>query len=390
MYARTIISLLLAAAAALIFCPAVSAASPVQAVAQPAAAPTDIWSYALPGAKLVAGVDWQRAKKSGTGAMLMRKLMPAAGARGKFTQTGMDFVDSVDRVLITAPEGASGGHRGLIVMTGKFDRAKLKKSMPAGTAIERVKGTDLFVPPAGNGEDMVAGWVSETLMLVGDRGSVTEVLDAKTGLDDAGLLARARQMESEHEIWLIADAPPSLVAATGPGASQGIDDIRSMEMGISLRQGLGLKASFTMTDAEKAQGAAMMAQMFSAFPASPKQEPSALAAIAKNLQVKVDGAVIKVDLHLPMAQLERAAVEARAGLEGMSRRTLESLVGVGAGGSVPGMRPAYRSQTAMSPAVSPATVAPSTRNQPVKRTIRIVGLEEGDKEISYSSSGSRP
>jgi hypothetical protein len=144
-----------------------------------------------------------------------------------------------------------------------------------------------------------------------------------------------------------------------------------------------------MTDAEKAQGAAMMAQMFSAFPASPKQQPSALAAIAKNLQVKVDGAVIKVDLQLPLAQLERAAVEARAGLEGMSRRTLESLVGVGAGGAVPGMRPAYRSQTAMSPA-SPTTVAPATRNQPVKRTIRIVGLEEGDKEISYSSSGSRP
>lgn len=389
MYARTIISLLMAAAAALIFCPAVSAASPVRAVAQPAAAPTDIWSYALPEAKLVAGVDWQRAKKSATGAMLMRKLMPAAGAKGKFTQTGMDFVDTLDRVLISAPEGAAGGQRGLIVMTGKFDRAKLKKSMPAGTAIERMKGIDLFVPPSAKGDEMVAGFVNETLMLVGDRGSMIEVLDARTGIEDAALLDRAHQMEAENEIWLIADAPPGLVAGTAPGAAQGIDDILSMELGINLRQGLGLKANLTMINAEKAQGAAMMAQMFSAFPASPKQEPSALAAIAKNIQVKVDGAVVKIDLQLPMAQLERAAAEARAGLEGMSRRTLESLVGVGAGGTVPGMRPAYRSQTAVAAASSPAA-APPVRNQPVKRTIRIVGLEEGDKEISYSSSGNRP
>ena len=157
---------------------------------------------------------------------------------------------------------------------------------------------------------------------------------------------------------------------------------------MSLRQGLGLKASFTMSDAEKAQGAAMLSQMFSAFPPNANQQASALAAIAKNLSVKVEGPVIQANLNLSMAQLERAAVEVRAGLENTSRRSLESLIGVGGGGAVPlGSRPAVRSASANNmPMPAPALVAPA---QPVKRTIRIVGLDEGVKEVSYTSSAAR-
>lgn len=384
MHARTIISLLLAAVAALVFCPAVSAANPVQAApAQPPVAAIDLWSYALPEAKFVAGVDWRRAKSSGTGAMLMRRLMPSQGGKGKFTQGGMEFVDSLDRLLISAPEGAAGGQRGLIVMTGRFDRAKLKKSMPAGTAIERMKGIDLFVPPTSAGEDMVAGWVNETLMLVGDRGSVVEVLDAGTGLRDANLLARARQMEAENEIWLIADAPPSSVAGTIAGASQGIGEIRSMDLGINLRQGLGLKANLTMMDAEKAQGLAMLGQMVSALPPDPRQRQSAFAEIARNIQLKVEGAVVRLDLQMPLSQLERAAVEASSNLQAMSRKSLESLIGVGGGGPMPGLRPAVKVEDASQRAASRPPASPSI---PTKRTIRIVGLEEGDKEISYTST----
>ncbi len=260
--------------------------------------------------------------------------------------------------------------------------------MPAGTAIERFRGIDLFVPPTAKADEMVAGWVSETLMLMGDRDSIADVLDARSGIGDPSLLSRARQMETQHEFWMIADAPPYMAAGSGPGATQGIDDIRSMDMAISLRQGLGLKANFTMSDAEKAQGAAMLAQMFTAFPPSPNQQASALAAIAKNLSVKVEGAVIRANLNLSLAQLERAAVEVRAGLEGASRRSLESLVGVGRGGSLPpGSRPTLRAESARSlPMPAPAAAVPA---QPAKRTIRIVGLDEGVKEVSYTSPAPR-
>jgi len=312
------------------------------------------------------------------------------GGKSKLTQSGMDFVDSLDRILVSGPEASAGGgagQRGIVALQGRFDRAKLKKSMPAGTAIERTNGIDLFVPPATTGDPMVAGWVNETLMLVGDRESVTEVLDARSGIEDASLLARARKMESEHEFWLIADAPPSFGNNTAPGAAQGLDDIRGMELGISLRQGLSMRANLTMVSAEKAQSAAMLAQMFSAVPDSQGAQPAMLSSLAKNLRVKVDGAVVHVDLQMPMAQLERAATGLRASLEDMSKRTLESMIGVGGGGMVPGVRPAYRAQTgAGAPAPAPA---PSASVRPSTKTIRIVGLEEGDKVINYTSPGNR-
>ncbi len=393
MNARTLICILLTAAAALTFCPSASGLGPAPPSAQvPAVGPAeDLWSYTLPGAKVVAGIDWQRAKSSETGAMLMKKLLATPGAKSKMTQAGLDFVDGLDRLLITSPgqgPDSGGKNAAVIAAAGRFDRAKLKKSMPAGTAIERFRGIDLFVPPSAKAGEMVAGWVSGTLMLMGDRDSIADVLEARSGIGDATLLSRAKQMETQHEFWMIADAPPYVAAGSGPGAAQGIEDIRSMDITVSLRQGLGLKANFTMTDAEKAQGAAMLAQMFSAFPPGPNQQASALAAIAKNLSVKVEGPVIRANLNLSLAQLERAAVEVRAGLEGASRRSLESLIGVGGGGSLPpGLRPTVRAESARNmPMTAPAVAAPA---QPVRKTIRIVGLEEGVKEVSYTSPAAR-
>jgi hypothetical protein len=390
MNARTLICILLTAAAALTFCPSASGQSPAaQAVA--AGGVEDLWTYTLPGAKVVAGVDWKRAKTSETGAMLMKKLMGTPGAKSKMTQVGLDFVDGFDRLLITSPgqgPDSDGKNSAVIAVAGRFDRAKLKKSMPAGTAVERFRGIDLFVPPSAKTDEMVAGWVSETLMLMGDRDSIADVLDARSGIGDPALLSRAKLLETQHEFWMIADVPPYAAAGSAPGAAQGIEDIRSMEMAISLRQGLGLKASFTMSDTEKAQGAAMLAQMFSAFPSSANQQSSALSAIAKNLSVKVEGPVIRANLNLSLAQLERAAVEVRAGLENTSRRSLESLIGVGGGGAMPaGSRAAVRAESAGNmPMPMPAVVAPA---QPVKRTIRIVGLDDGVKEVSYTSSATR-
>ena len=102
MNARTLICILLTAVAALTFCPSASGQSPT---AQPAAASPaeDLWTYTLPGAKVVAGVDWKRAKTSDTGAMLMKKLMATPGAKSKMTQVGLDFVDGVDRLIVTSP-----------------------------------------------------------------------------------------------------------------------------------------------------------------------------------------------------------------------------------------------------------------------------------------------
>ena len=121
MNARTLIYILLTAAAALTFCPSASGQSPAaQAVA--ATAVEDLWTYTLPGAKVVAGVDWKRAKTSETGAMLMKKLMATPGAKSKMTQSGLDFIDGFDRLLITSPgqgPDSDGKNSAVIAVAGR-------------------------------------------------------------------------------------------------------------------------------------------------------------------------------------------------------------------------------------------------------------------------------
>jgi hypothetical protein len=389
MNSRTVLCFLLIAAAVLAFCPGVSAAQPPGA-GQPATAAeaaAELWTFILPDAKIVAGIDWQRAKTSAAGQMISKRLVNAPGARSKVTSAGLDFVDGFDRLLVSAPApGQAGKQQVLLALSGKFDRAKLKKSMPAGTAIERFQGIDLFVPPSSKTDEMVAGFVSEKLLLLGDRESISSALASRSGLADAALLERAKQMEARHEIWMLADSLPEMPASAGAAAMQGLQDILRAEIGIGLRSGMEMTANLAFADAEKAQGMAMFAQMLTAMPAGNDPASREMAAMAKSLSVKADGATVRATLSMSMAQLERAAVQVRSGVEQVSRRSLESLVGVGSQtGPIPGLRP---SVGATGQAVSSVPqIHPPRPAQPVKRTIRIVGLEEGDKEISYTSTG---
>lgn len=392
MNSRTVLCVLLITAAVLAFCPGVHAAQPPGAgkPATAAEAAAELWTFILPDAKIVGGIDWQRAKTSAAGQMISKRLINAPGTKSKVTSAGLDFVDGFDRLLMSAPApGQAGRQQVLIALSGKFDRAKLKKSMPAGTAIERFQGIDLFVPPSSKDDEMVAGFVSEKLLLMGDRESISSALASRSGLSDAALLERAKQMEARHEIWMLADSLPELGAGASPASMQGIEDIRSAEIGIGLRSGMDMTANLTFTDAEKAQGMAMFAQMLTAMPAGKDPASREMAAMAKSLSVKAEGATVRATLSMSMAQLEQAAMQVRSGVEQVSRRSLESLVGVGSQtGPIPGLRPSVGVTGARTTAAMPQ-MSPPRPSQPVKRTIRIVGLDEGDKEISYTSSGTR-
>ena len=63
----------------------------------------------------------------------------------------------------------------MVAVEGRVDRASMKKLMPAGTAVERFQGVDLFVPPKGQDTDMLLALVSDRVALIGDRDSIKRI-----------------------------------------------------------------------------------------------------------------------------------------------------------------------------------------------------------------------
>lgn len=355
----------------MIFAPPVSAADP-------------LWAYTHPDAKILIGVDWQRAKSSPTGQMLRRQLLEMTGALPEPAKA-LGFIDSVDQILISAPGELSGNTADspvLVALQGRLDQAALRSSMVPGTAVERYRGVDLLIPPRGEGQDLIAAVVNGSLTLLGDRPSIELALADGKGVRDATLRDRAGQMAFNCEIWMIAAVPPiksGSAAELNPLAS-GLDNVQAMDFGLSLSNGLGLKMNMEFADAASAQSMAMGVQMLNSMFMSNKSASPEMAKVARSLQVEQVGPRLSFNVDIPMDVLEKGILQAKAGFEEAAPKSLEALLGMKpASGPVPGVRPS-------------ATRAsePAWPKEPVKRTIRIVGLDEGDREVTYTVGGRRP
>jgi len=378
-----LLMLLLCLAALLAICPTVEAGQPVSTEA-------NLWQFVHPEAKILIGVDWQKVKTSPTGKMFAKQLA-SQGAKFKSSGAGLEMIEQFERVIIsgkdvnvTGPESKSAM---VIAVEGKIDRAQLKKTMPAGTAVERYKGIDLLVPPRSKTADMLLAVLNERFALFGDREAITRVLDGQTGAGDAALLQRANELASRCEIWIVSS---SLGAKGGDGASPAmkqLEDIESMDLGISLQKGLGLRANLITKSEDSAKGFATLAQLMTSMATqNPKQSPE-VSNIIRSLNVTTEGTSVRMSVDIPLAQLERGVVQAKSSAQEMGTKTLESLLGIGPPAQAPsGFRPAVKGvkdvtvqgQTVTLPAV-PEPEVPKTR------TIRIVGGEGGPKEVTYTT-----
>jgi hypothetical protein len=362
---------------------------PVQAQSIP------LGEFAHPDSKVLIGVEWSKARNSAAGKMLARRL--SSGVKTQAAGPGaqaLDALDMIDRVLIssTGSEAGSGDTPPFVLaLEGRIDRAKLKKLMPAGTAIERFKGIDLYVPPKAKAAEALLAVLDDRNALVGDRRSLSTVLDGRRGVSDAGLASRAATLAGECEIWMVATAPVSEIAGSAMPQAGQFDDILGMDFGISLSAGLGLRANVQSKDDAAAQKMATLIQLIAGMASQDKSQNQELAKLLRALDVRAEGSVVRIRFDVSAAQLDRTLTQMEAAAAETGRRTLESLLGVQPSGQLPpGLRPAVKGFPAASAATArPPAPAPEVPAVPQKRTIRIVGADDGEKEVTYMTGGRR-
>jgi len=348
-----------------------------------AGAELSVWRYVHPEAKILMGMDLARSKQSATGKLLARQFtsLPNAKVTG-----GSEFLDMADRVLLSSP-GAEQGENApmLVAVEGRLDRIALRKLLAPGTGVERFHGVDLLVPPRTKKSDLVIAVITDRLGLLGDRASVEAALTADSTKVDAAMLRRAMELAEANEIWVVATAPPGSLAgeAMGGGPEQ-LKDIESMDLGISLQKGLGLRLALGMKTEASAQALAGMAQMLVGMAASDTKKNPQLAEIARSLKLNSEGTNVRLSIDVPVAQLEKGIAGLKSGVETASRKTLEGLVGAS-----PVSMSAMKQAPSPVADVKPVEVRREEPQVPKTRTIRVVGLESGDKEITYTTGGQR-
>ncbi len=321
-------------------------------------ADSDVWQYTHPQAKALIGVDWQGASRSHLGLLLATELKKL----GLKPVQEMNILDDLDSVLISSPGKPDPKSKQeppvIIAAKGRFNIARVKASMAEGYSSSRFRGVEMLVPPRSKHSDMQVAVVNPGLLLIGDRMSLRALLTRGPGEHAGGMYDRARKLSAANDIWAVLDIPPSTLLGDGVPQAAFLKNVESLDLGISLKEGLGINLFLNTASKEDA---ATMSQALSGLLAlglMQNTDPK-LNDLARNIHISPEGKALKLLAAIGKDELtagiQRAAVSFRPGKwKGQQAR------------------PVQRAQNEFRP--------PAPRRRMV---VRIEGLADGPREIPY-------
>jgi hypothetical protein len=337
------------------------------------------WRYAHPEAKALVGVEWSRIAESPLGRQLRQKISESGGP-----VEGLDLLDGVERVFVSSPgrQGRAEGEQppAVLAIQGRFDLDRVRAAVA-----EKLSGSSRhrsieILEGVKEGEDTTAlALVDDRTLLAGDVESVRAAIDNYTGgsapQGSSPLYARAAELAAANDIWVIGYASPEDFA--GPGLEQApfLNDIDSLEAGVTLSDGLAVRLNLGARSDQKAAEMAAGLQLLLGMAIASRKDQMGGVNWSEKLQVAAERSLVKMSFSLSPQEFEQgiqsftSSVTAAAGAEAgdvpvRGKIGAGSVWSWGEGGAAP---PARRE-------------APSGRT-----TIRIHGLEGGTREVLLGS-----
>src|SRR5579863_1053651 len=248
-------------------------------------AQTNPWALSQPGAKLLMGIDVKSLRESAAGQAIREQMSktpqlpsgPQSPLQGPMQAMAMGLLDQIDRVSVSSSGGppavfaASSKNKApfLLAVEGRFPMAELQPFLKGKTP-RRYRDADVYrlSPTDVTTFAYIKGAADSSTLLLGDEASILAAIDRRSGAlaPASALLRRAQALAATHDFWLISDGPltgfqPTAAAATNVLAAQLAAQVKSLDMGLALRDGFQFELSVaTESDAVAAQ----MTQLLSA------------------------------------------------------------------------------------------------------------------------------
>lgn len=356
----------------------------------------NIWHLVHPNTRLLIGLDWRQALQSPLGPMLRKQVSEGGHPLLSF----LESIENVDRLLVSSPGVAEEGKKAplLVVAQGRFELSKIRRMATADGAVSRrYNDVELLVPSGAANEDIHFALLDTTTIVFGDGTSVKAAINRNLRQEPVNVrnlvVARSMTMSGTTDAWIVSEEPLEPLNSLGIGTMPFIEMLSGLEVGVAIREGVGIQLAMFPKTAEAGQqlknGISPLLELLAL---QPQMDPR-VQEIAKRCRISLERGAVRV-----VADLDRKLVETalnamrttkteRATVPGPADR-LRAPGAAGAavsleGGVKPGAGPIVGAPALGVPvAGAPVLGAPVTTSS--RKVVRIVGMEEGVKEIPYN------
>jgi hypothetical protein len=304
------------------------------------------WRFAHPNADVRVSVNLQAVLKSPAVAEMVKKAQTGPKDQAAQMQFALGLLSSVDRVSLSVRQiGAQAKDPDVLVLIeGRFDPASLQSMFPS-------KGTSHVKQ------------VGPHAVLIGEGASFNQAVQRLAGPPTAGLSDELEQ----SDIWFSGNS----ALLSQPAASQSVPPafraMRAFSFGMNLSDSTELNLILTAADAA---GASQMLQSFRESMGPLTQTPQAAAMIEQALQMKQDGAKVRVHFVAPPELMRMAQAQAASGSFAQQLQPLMGMFGMpGASSAAPVQNPRTTVRT------------PAIADPPSTGKIMIYGLDDGPHEV---------
>lgn len=286
------------------------------------AADSALLNLVMPEARMVAGMDVERARDSFLGRKLMEQLDTKHGEFAKFAEmTGFDPRRDLREVIIATPDANTKNPLALILVRGVFDTGRINGFLKVAgiAAAENLGGVD-FYTKANAKEDMGFAIIDGTLALAGPREVVRAALRRRAGAASAltaSTYSKVQSMSKSNDIWAVTSIPVAELSSAMPGGNgaaggmMGGDAFKGIEqaaMGVRFgTEAMELTAETVSKTEKDATGIADVVRFLATMVQMNREKPEvkAFAVALDAMKLTTDARTTTLTISLPMAEMEQ-------------------------------------------------------------------------------------